>query len=195
MNNGEGNTALQINDLYESCKPALHHIGLRFGYNQEELRDLVNQFFLEMLEKKIDFSAIANAEAYIATSFKRKLIDYYRNNKQRLHAGKLYVVENAYEPSVHEALEKIQGNKELIIKITAAYHKLPARCRKVIFLKYYRGATTDEITEQTGWTKRTVYNNLFTGITILRNELTAVSQGGIETASLVMILTVLFALV
>ena len=108
MSNCIRNTTLQINDLYESCKPALHAIGIRFGYNHEELKDLVNQFFLEMLEKNINFTPIENPEAYISTAFKRKLIDYYRNNKQRLHAGKLYVVENAYEPSVQEALEKIR---------------------------------------------------------------------------------------
>ena len=182
-----------MNDLYESCKPALHSIGLRFGYSHEELKDLVNQFFLDMLEKKIDLSAITNPEAYLATAFKRKLIDYYRNSKQRLQPGKLYIVDNPYEPSVQEALEKIQGDKELLGRIQVAYHKLPARCRKVIFLKYYNGATTDEIVAQTGWSKRTVYNNLFTGITTLRNELSAFSQRT-ETVSLMLLMTVLFSI-
>ncbi|MES1214747.1 MAG: sigma-70 family RNA polymerase sigma factor [Bacteroidota bacterium] len=193
MNSSIRNTTPQVNDLYESCKPALHAIGVRFGYNNEELKDLVNQFFLEMLEKEIDFSAIANPEGYVATAFKRKLIDFYRNNKQKLHSSKLYVVENAYEPSVQEAIEKIQGDKELIEKIKMAYNKLPARCRKVIFLKYYNGATTDEIAEQTGCSKRTVYNNLFTGITTLRNELAALQQGS-EAASLMLLMTVLISI-
>lgn len=179
-----------MNDLYESCKPALHTIGTRFGYGEEELKDLINQFFLDMLEKEVDFSPVSNPEAYIYTAFKRKLIDHYRKNKQQLQMGKLYVVENVYEPSVQEAMEKLQGNAELMRKIMVAYDKLPARCRKVIFLKYYKGAGTDEIAEQTGCSRRTVYNNLFTGITLLRNELTAV-QRVTETTSLVMMLTLL----
>jgi RNA polymerase sigma-70 factor (ECF subfamily) len=186
MRSSVRNTNIQVNDLYESCKPALHAIGIRFGYGHDELKDIVNQFFLDMLEKKIDFSLITNPEAYIYTAFKRKLIDHYRRNKQRMIPGKMYVVENAYEPSVQEAMEKLQGNTELISKIMQAYDKLPARCRKVIFLKYYKGAGTDEIAEQTGCSKRTVYNNLFTGITMLRNELSAVFHGS-ETASLVMV--------
>jgi len=190
MSNSIRNTTIQINDLYESCKPTLFNIGLRLGYNREELKDLVNQFFLDMLEKKIDFSSVTNPQAYLVTAFKRKLIDYYRNNKQRLHAGKLYVVENEYEPSVQEALERIQGNTELIDKIKVAYDKLPARCRKVIFLKYYEGAGTDEIAEQTGLSKRTIYNNLFTGISRLRNELEAAGQG-MAPASLIMLIGLL----
>ena len=194
MSNSIRNTTLEINELYEFCKPTLFNIGLRLGYNREELKDLVNQFFLDMLEKKIDFSSVTNPQAYLVTAFKRKLIDYYRNNKQRLHAGKLYVVENEYEPSVQEALERVQGNTALIDKIKVAYEKLPARCRKVIFLKYYEGAGTDEIAEQTGLSKRTIYNNLFTGISLLRNELSTVGPG-FETAPLVTLLVLLLTII
>jgi len=193
MSNSIRNTNLQINELYECCKPTLFNIGLRLGYNREELKDLVNQFFLEMLEKKIDFSSVTNSQAYLVTAFKRKLIDYYRNNKQRARAGKLYVVENEYEPSVQEALEKIQGNTALIDRIKIAYEKLPARCRKVIFLKYYEGAGTDEIAEQTGLSKRTIYNNLFTGISQLRNQLETAGQG-IAPVSLLMLIGFLLAI-
>jgi len=105
----------------------------------------------------------------------------------------LYVVENEYEPSVQEALERIQGNTALIDKIKVAYDKLPARCRKVIFLKYYEGAGTDEIAEQTGLSKRTIYNNLFTGISMLRNELEAAGHGMAPT-SLIMLIGLLLTI-
>src|SRR5437762_2409673 len=108
MNDCIRNTNPPLNELYELCKPVLFNIGLRFGYSRDELKDLISQFFLDMLEKNIDFTSVTNPQAYLVTAFKRKLIDYYRNNKQRLHAGKLYVVESDYEPSVQEAMEKIQ---------------------------------------------------------------------------------------
>ena len=64
-----------------------------------------------------------------------------------------------------------QSNEELIAKIKNAYNTLPARCRKVIHLKFYEGLTTDQIAERTGWNVRTVYNNLYEGIKALRAEL------------------------
>ena len=193
MNDCIRNTTPRINELYEVCKPVLFNIGLRLGYTREELKDLINQFFLDMLEKKIDFSSVSNPQAYLVTAFKRKLIDYYRNNKQRLHAGKMYVVESDYEPSIQEAMEKLQCNTELIDKIKAAYEKLPARCRKVIFLKYYEGACTEKIAEQTGLSKRTVYNNLFTGISLLRSQLETVGHG-VAPASLITLLIILLTI-
>jgi len=69
MSNSIRNTTIQINELYESCKPTLFNIGLHLGYNREELKDLVNQFFLDMLEKKIDFSSVTNPQAYLVTAF------------------------------------------------------------------------------------------------------------------------------
>jgi RNA polymerase sigma-70 factor (ECF subfamily) len=47
----------------------------------------------------------------------------------------------------------------------------------VIDLKYYQNLTTEEIALQTGLTKRSVYNNLFEGIKLLREELNHVSPG------------------
>jgi RNA polymerase sigma-70 factor (ECF subfamily) len=45
----------------------------------------------------------------------------------------------------------------LINQIGQAYKKLPNRRQKLICLKFYQGLTTEQIAEQTGLCKRTVY--------------------------------------
>jgi RNA polymerase sigma-70 factor (ECF subfamily) len=145
-------------------------MGLKFGYRQDEIRDIINQFFLDLLEKKIDPLSIQNPQAYLSTAFRRKLIDYYRKyGKGRLSVLKVDDVDYA-GTSIQDTIEQVETNTALVNAIRMAYEKLPARCRKVIELKYYQGLTTDEIVLQTGLTKRSVYNNLFEGIKLLREE-------------------------
>lgn len=164
------NISQQFDNWYETFQYTFMDMGLKFGYRQDEIRDIINQFFLDLLEKKIDPLSIQNPQAYLSTAFRRKLIDYYRKyGKGRLSVLKVDDVDYA-GTSIQDTIEQVETNTALVNAIRTAYEKLPARCRKVIELKYYQGLTTDEIVLQTGLTKRSVYNNLFEGIKLLREE-------------------------
>ncbi len=156
---------------YESFRSHFLAMGLRLGYRQEEVSDVISQFFLDLLEKNIDPHTIDNPQAYLSTAFRRKLIDHYRSSSKKSFVDASIIPEHYAEPSVQQVLEQVQTNTELISRIRKAYKKLPDRCQKVIYLKFYQGLTTEQIAEQTGLSKRTVYNNLFEGVKLLRVDL------------------------
>lgn len=171
------NTSQQLHHWYETFQYSFMNMGLRLGYRQDEIKDIIDQFFLDLLEKKMDPATIQNPQAYLSTAFRRKLIDHYRKH----HKVQLLAVraddESLAEVSIQDTIEQMEANTELINAIRKAYKKLPARCQKVIDLKYYQNFTTEEIALQTGLSKRSVYNNLFQGIKLLREELHHVSPG------------------
>ncbi|HEX7357937.1 MAG TPA: sigma factor-like helix-turn-helix DNA-binding protein, partial [Ignavibacteriaceae bacterium] len=68
---------------------------------------------------------------------------------------------------------------------------LPKRCQKVIYLKFYEGLTTEGIVEKSGLNKRTVYNNLFEGIKMLRSEL-SINKAAEQFAILLSLLSLAF---
>lgn len=183
---GDNDTSQQIHSWYQSFQLRFIQIGLNFGYKREDIQDFINQFFLDLLEKKIDPASISNPEAYLSSAFKRKLIDHYRQSKKRVLVDAGTINESCFEPPVQERLEQIQANADLINQIQKAYQNLPDRCKKVIYLKFYKGLTTEEIALHTGLTKRTVYNNLFEGVKLLRAGLNQMSPG-IHVASLLSI--------
>lgn len=151
----------QIERWHECYRNHLINIGRRIGYENEELSDMVGQFFLEILEKNIDVHTIVNPQAYLSTAFRRKLIDHYKKNLKNGFVSGGQIVAEQVEPSPHDRLEQIQTNADLIRTLNRAYKKLPERCQKVVYLKFYKGLNTEQIAEQTGLCKRTVYNNLF----------------------------------
>ena len=171
------NVSQQFDNWYETFQYIFINMGLKLGYRQDEIKDIINQFFLDLLEKKIDPLSIQNPQAYLSTAFRRKLIDHYR----KYGKGRLVVLKADDQghagASIQDTIEQIEANTALVNAIRMAYEKLPARCRKVIDLKYYQGLTTDEIVLQTGLTKRSVYNNLFEGIKLLREEFNHAAPG------------------
>ncbi|RPE09373.1 RNA polymerase sigma factor [Chitinophaga lutea] len=159
-----------VDNWYALFHVQLMRLALRWGYGDDESRDLVQQFFLDLLQKNLEPGTIDNPQAYLTSAFSRRLIDHYRSarvqkKREVLQPG------NTYEPSVLESLVQVQSNEELMAAIRAAYKRLPARCRRVIQLKYYEGLTTEQIAERTGLHTRTVYNNLYEGIKAMRAEL------------------------
>lgn len=160
-----------VDNWYATFHLHLLHVATRWGYGEEESRDLVQQFFLDLLQKNLEPAGIQHPKAYLTRAFCRKMIDDHRHAKQQQQKASLTEIP-AYEPSVLEILVHTQANEELLASIRAAYNRLPARCRKVIHLKYYEGLTTEQIAERTGLNTRTVYNNLYEGIKALREDLT-----------------------
>ncbi|MGN6439399.1 MAG: RNA polymerase sigma factor [Agriterribacter sp.] len=171
MSQGAENINTSIAGWYKTFQNDLLVVGQRLGYGVEELNDLLHQFFLELMEKKIDYSGIVNPRAYLQTAFKRRLIDHYRSEKRYLRHHSLYIVQEEYQPSVQELLEKVQSNATLIQKVRSICDRLPASCRTIVLLKYGEGLSNEEIEQRTGLSRRTIYNNLFKAIKILRKEL------------------------
>jgi RNA polymerase sigma factor (sigma-70 family) len=165
------NTSHHVQYWYESFRSHFMAMGLRLGYRKEEISDLISQLFLDLLEKNIDPKTIQNPQAWLSTAFRRKLIDHYRRSPKNRFVDAGQILEEYSVPSVQDILEQVQSNAELVVQIRKAYKKLPNRCQKVIYLKFYKGLTTEQIADQTGLNKRTVYNNLFEGIKLLRKEL------------------------
>ncbi|MBN9298855.1 MAG: sigma-70 family RNA polymerase sigma factor [Filimonas sp.] len=157
-----------IDTWYNNFSPKLQAIACHFGYIKQEAEDIVQSFFLDLLQKNIAIEEIKNHEAYVVTAFKRKLIDLHRAQKRK---GSIEEIESFYIPSAQEIIEELERNQELVSRIAQAYKKLPARFRRVIYMKYYQGYSTEKIVTQTGLSPQTVYNNLSKGIQHLRQHL------------------------
>lgn len=167
-----------IPSWYDAYHSHLSRLAVLLGHRQEDAEDLVSQFFVGLMEKRIDEELILNPQAFLTTAFKRKLIDIHRQAKSKLFIVTDDIPRQARcsQPTVLEAMEQKQVQEDLVKKMQAAYKTLPERCKKVIYMKYYEGLSHDEIAAQTGLSKRSVYNNIFEGIKHLRCQLNNTSQ-------------------
>jgi len=160
----------ELNLLYQNCYDSLLAIGISYGNNEEDIRDIINHTFLDFAEKKIDFSNIENPHAYIITSFKRKMIDHYRVRKNQNFLSLENKFQDQSELNCLEKMEIDEKNKALTEQLYKAFKNMPLRCQKVIYLKYFSKLSNKEIANITGLSGRSVYNNFSEGLKNLRKN-------------------------
>ena len=149
----------------------LMNIGLKYGWTREDIKDIINQMFLDFIDQKVQINAIINPKAYLTVTFRRKLVDIARKNNKAKQLHDFLISEEEYETGIDEIIEQEQYRAEMSKKIKIIFEKLPPRCKKVISLKFYDGLTTEQIAEKTGISRRSVYNNLFEGLKLLKAAL------------------------
>lgn len=147
------------------------NIGLKYGWTREDIKDIINQMFLDFIDQKVQINAIINPKAYLTVTFRRKLVDIARKNNKAKQLHDFLISEEEYETGIDEIIEQEQYRAEMSKKIKIIFEKLPPRCKKVISLKFYDGLTTEQIAEKTGISRRSVYNNLFEGLKLLKAAL------------------------
>lgn len=162
-------TATILQAIYERNYDGLMKIGRLYRIPEVEIEDIINQTFLDFAEKKIDFSTIFNPDGYVATSYKRKLIDFYRRKKYSKINSLVDCSNLEFEDGLPLSLEEKETQAENIEKLYELFKKIPLRCQKVIFLKYYRHLSNEKIASETGLSVQTIYNNLSEGIKRLRS--------------------------
>ena len=96
------------------------------------------------------------------------MIDHYRVRKSQ----NLLSLENKFqgqnELNYLEKIEADEMNKALTEQLYKAFKKIPLRCQKVIYLKYFSKRSNKEIANITGLSERSVYNNVSEGLKNLR---------------------------
>ena len=162
-------TATILQAIYERNYNQLKKIGLLYRVPEIEIEDIINQTFLVFAQKKIDFSAIANPDGYVTTSYKRKLVDFHRRKKSSKINSLVDCANLEFGDGMSCSYEEKEIQAQNIEKLYELFKKIPPRCQKVIFLKYYRHLSNEKIARETGLSVQTIYNNLSEGIKKLKN--------------------------
>ena len=162
-------TATILQDIYERNYNQLKKIGRLYRVPEIEIEDIINQTFLDFAQKKIDFSAISNPDGYVTTSYKRKLVDFHRRKKSSKINSLVDWANLEFGDGMPFSHEEKEIQAQNIEKLYELFKKIPPRCQKVIFLKYYRHLSNEKIALETGLSVQTIYNNLSEGIKKLKN--------------------------
>lgn len=160
----------RISFWYEQYRDQLSHFAMRLGFQHCESEDLINQLFLELWEKQTDLSSIEQPKSFLLTALKRRIIDQHRKKKNALFIVSDEITVEGSEPGTHCVLEAQEDQQQLIKQLERSYAALPKRLQEIVYLKYYKGLSTNDIAASFGISNRTVYNSLFEAVKMLRSR-------------------------
>jgi RNA polymerase sigma factor (sigma-70 family) len=149
-------------ELYTRYYHTLLFIGLKNIPDSDLVKDVIQQQFLYLWEKRNTLMEAKNVRSYLIISFLRRLTSDWVKARRTVNLEVAWSKkeEEGFETSWEETLI-IKDDREAIRKnLMTVINALPARQRELILLKFYEGLSYDDITQKTGLTHRTVYNKI-----------------------------------
>ncbi len=146
--------------LFLRYHPLLFRYGLSLYPDRERVDECIQDLFCYLYEKRTQLTSIHHIKGYLFASFRRRVLRTLK------YEDKYVPVETAKDaPIGTESAEEenIIDREESDLRhhrISELMDSLPSRQREVIFLKYFDGLDTEEITQVMGISHQGVLNVL-----------------------------------
>ncbi len=170
------NNNIDFSEIYLKYYCKLMRFAAEFVAFEEDAKDIIQDVFVNLWERKDSFTYIQNVNAYVFRLTRNKCIDYL---KHRIIQDKYVAnIQSAYEQELYlklQSLEEFDVNivfGENLDKIIArAINSLPGRCREIFLLSRYEGLKYKEISGRLNLSINTIETQMSIALRKLRREL------------------------
>ena len=173
---------MQVKDFKTDVLPISNKL-LRFGLqilqNDEEAKDVLQDVFLKLWQKRDELSAIENLEAFAMRMMRNRCLDVIRNRR----TVSMEVVKKSHLPDEETRNSdnvELADSANLVKRIMA---DLPDLQRTVIHLRDIEQLEYDEIAETTGLNVNAIRVNLSRARKKVRDEILKIQNYGITEHS------------
>lgn len=162
-------------ELYNSNADILYGYGMKIAHNSDVVSDAIQSLFIYIFEKRRSLTQPNSLIAYLCTSLRHIIV-----NNLTAPASAAAISLDDINPETYDfdleidrqaALVSKEAQDEQIDALQKQLDCLSPQQREMIYLKYYKNLSTQEIAETLGVTERTVYNTIHAAIKKLRDEL------------------------
>ncbi len=163
VQNGD-NTAFDV--LYERFFPLLYIHALRKLQDEQEAKDLVQDTFTALYQKRESIGALQNFSGYLYVSLKNNILNFLEKKNVRIN-----YLENIEVQQGYSAVENYVFEKELQTQIEEGIDLLPEKMRLVFELSRYEHLSHKEIGEQLNISDKTVKRQIVNALKIIRSKI------------------------
>jgi len=169
-----GLTRSQFESLFRSEYQGMLLFALRFVKEEEAAKEIVQEAFINLWEKRQSIDPERQVKSYLSTSVRNRCLNYLRDNKR--YSGTLLSLENLSPgPSIeeHDRLEL----HELSRQIQNAIAELPGKCREVFELNRFENMKYQEIASHLRISVKTVETQMSKALAHLRKKVDLTGTG------------------
>ena len=161
--------------LYNEQYKSLCHFAQRFVYDLDTAREIVQDVFVRIWEKRNSLPVDISLKSYLYTSVRNKCLDYLKHLNVEYEYEKMRVREvqesgNSSSNAIDHPLDGLI-TEELENAIKDAIENLPDKCKGIFEMSRYKGLKYREIAEELNISVKTVETQMSRAIHSLKNEL------------------------
>lgn len=159
---------IAYNQIYQRYKWVLYLHALRRLGNKEEAKDIIQDIFVTLWDKRHQLAIHSHLSGYLYTSVRNRVITYTAH--QKVTATYFSAVKDTLETTV--CITDFTVREKLLAEmIEKEINALPEKMRKVFLLSRRQHFTHKEIAEQLGIEESTVKRQVSNALIILRRKL------------------------
>ena len=157
--------------IYELFYPRLWYFVKEYIKNEQDSKDIMQDIFMTLWEKRDSLKADTNLNAYLFTLAKNQCLNYLKHKQVMEKYAKeaeteqemmlTYYAMNAFDPEQMDI-------ESLELMVEEAIKQLPEQCRKVFELDRFEGLKYKEIAQKMGISVKTVEAHISNALKILR---------------------------
>lgn len=133
-----------LETIYEDNYASLYHYGLKFTRGDYLVKDLIHELFIELIDSGSRLSKTDNIRFYLLKAFRNKLL---KNISEKFKYSNK--VEKSAEFNIIDSIEsqliKKEVEEEEQKRVISAIKKLSVKQQEIIYLRFYRDLSYQEI--------------------------------------------------
>jgi RNA polymerase sigma-70 factor (ECF subfamily) len=148
-------------ELFRAFYFRLFNYGYKIVPDEAFIKDVVQELFLRLWEKRKSISEAESVKAYLFTSLRRiifRKLEKTTNRTQRNHRYQKNMFEEVY--NIEELMIHFETDREKKSQLAMALQSLSKRQKEAVYLKFYDGLSNTEIAEVMGVNIQSVYNHV-----------------------------------
>lgn len=158
-----------LGSLFAATFDSLYSYGYRIIPHSEDVRDAIQDVFFQIWKYHDNLTLPDSVRAYLFTSLRRELLNNKKAAERRIEIFNTYYIEEFDTLINYGSWEEILNLDEKESReLKKAIENLTPRQREVIYLKYFEGLTTDELSQILKMRTQSIYNLVFNAINKLR---------------------------
>lgn len=156
----------------EIALPLTKFIVKRSGGNQEIVDEVFSRTIEATWRSYKTFKHKSKFFTWVCRIALNKMADYYRSQVNRKSGIVVPILENLAETSYEPSYEEQLSLEELKTDIKACINLLPSQTRKLLYLKFWKDLTYEQIGKILGLSERSVEGKLYRAKQVLAKRIT-----------------------
>ena len=133
--------------IYTQYFPVLFNFGHQFTKDKELVKDLIQDLFIELKQKRKTLGNTNSIKFYLLKSYRRKLLYHIKREKLNTSKEQTFIKDTFEIELTHESrLINAQLNDEIKAKLNMALNNLTERQREILIYFFHEGLSYEEIT-------------------------------------------------
>lgn len=154
--------------LYKSHFKGLFFFAMKYVKNEEAAREIVQETFAGLWEKRGQIDMDRSVKSYLATVIHNKCTNYLRDNRK--FDRNILDIEGLLDVPNDEHTDVLMQS-ELSARIDEAINELPEKCREIFLLSRYENLRYQEIADKLQISVKTVETQVSKALQHMRSRL------------------------